>query len=187
MRGDGRSEECEPEGRLEMTGTTQVATLVGSYEVREQVPEFELPAIDGGTVRLSDFRGRPLLIFFTTTWCPYCGAEAPHLEEEIWRRYRDRGLQVIAVAVKESADIERPFVERYGWTFPVLIDEDGEVSAGFAPVKEGLSPEVAIINAHFILDADGVVVYRDFLNMERFDAKAAHVGAFIEELPGLAS
>jgi len=157
------------------------STLVGSYGIGERPEDFELPTPSGGWVRLADLRGRPLLIFFTTTWCPYCGAEAPYLEQEIWQRYRDRGLQVISIQVKEGPKLARGFAEHYGWSFPVLVDEDGEVSARFAPVKEGLAPEVAIINAHFVLDAEGSVVYRDFLNMERFDAKAAHVRAFLDE------
>ena len=156
------------------------ATLVGSYEIGERPEDFELPTASGGAVHLADLRGRPLLIFFTTTWCPYCGAEAPYLEREIWQRYGDRGLQVISIQVKEDSELAKRFAERYGWSFPVLVDEDGAVSTRFAPVKEGLAPEVAIINAHFALDADGAVVYRDFLNMERFDAKAAHVRVFLD-------
>jgi len=162
----------------------ETATLVGSYEVGEVVPDFELRTLDGGTARLFDYRGKRVLIFFTATWCPYCGAEAPYLEQEIWQRYRDRGLQVICIDVKENAGVMRPFVERYAWTFPVLLDDGGEVSTRFAPVKEGLPPEVAIINAHFLVDGDGAVRYRDFLNMERFDAKASHVRDFLDGFLG---
>jgi peroxiredoxin len=126
-----------------------------------------------------------VLIFFTTTWCPYCSAEAPFLEHEIWERYRDRGLQVVSIQVKEGSALAGAFAEHHGWTFPVLVDEDGAVSERFAPRKEGLAPEVAIINAHFLLDADGRVVYRDFLNMERFDAKATHVRAVLDEALGV--
>lgn len=170
-----------------MVTQLEAPALVGSYEIGDVVPDFELPTVGGGTARLSDFRGRPLLIFFTATWCPYCGAEAPYLESEIWQAYRERGLQVICVDVKEGAHVMAPFAEQVGWTFPVLLDDDGEISMRFAPVKEGLPPEVAIINAHFILDATGAVVYRDFLNMERFDARATHVRAFLDELVGGAS
>ena len=169
-----------------MSGQAGAATLVGSYDLGAEVPDFELPTLNGGMARLSDYRGRPVLIFFTATWCPYCGAEAPYLEQEIWRRYQERGLQVVCIDVKEHAAVMWPFVERYGWTFPVLLDDEGEVSMRFAPIKEGLPPEVAIINAHFILDAEGVVVYLDFLNMERFDARAAHVRALrTSAVPGL--
>ena len=83
--------------------STQAIVLEGSYEIGEPVPDFELPSTSGETVRLSDYRGRPVLIFFTTTWCPYCSAEAPFLEQEIWQRYREQGLQVISIQVKEGA------------------------------------------------------------------------------------
>ena len=162
--------------------STQAIVLEGSYEIGEPVPDFELPSTSGETVRLSDYRGRPVLIFFTTTWCPYCSAEAPFLEQEIWQRYGGRGLQVISIQVKEGAALARAFAEHHGWSFPVLVDEDGAVSERFAPHKEGLSPEVAIINAHFVLDGEGSVVHRDFLNMERFDAHASHVVAALDEL-----
>ncbi|MFP3900485.1 MAG: peroxiredoxin family protein [Acidimicrobiia bacterium] len=167
-----------------MTQLQNTVGVEGSFEVGEPVPDFELPATSGEAVRLSDHRGRPVLIFFTTTWCPYCSAEAPFLEQEIWGRYREQGLQVLAIQVKEGTALATSFREHHGWTFPVLVDEDGAVSERFAPRKEGLPPEVAIINAHFVLDETGVVVYRDFLNMERFDAKATHVRAFLDQLLG---
>jgi peroxiredoxin len=169
-----------------MTITTE-ATIEGSYELGEVVADFELPATSGDRLRLSDHRGHPVLIFFTTTWCPYCSAEAPFLEQEIWQRYRDAGLQVLSIQVKEGEALAASFAQHHGWTFPVLFDEDGTVSGRFAPDKEGLPPEVAVINAHFVLDADGAVVYRDFLNMERFDARASHVRAVLDELLGAAS
>jgi len=170
------------------TATTEPASAIqGSYDIGEAVADFELTDTSGDTVRLSDHRGRPVLIFFTTTWCPYCSAEAPFLEQEIWGRYRDRGLQVLSIQVKEGAAVAGAFATHHGWTFPVLVDEDGDVSERFAPHKEGLSPEVAIINAHFVVDADGVVVYRDFLNMERFDAKATHVRGFLDQFLGAGS
>lgn len=170
-----------------MTTDEQTIAVEGSFDIGETVPDFELPATSGDTVRLSDYRGRSVLIFFTTTWCPYCSAEAPFLEEEIWERYRQQGLQVLSIQVKEGHALARSFAEHHNWTFPVLVDEDGAVSEQFAPLKEGLAPEVAIINAHFLLDADGVVVYRDFLNMERFDAKATRVRSFLDQFMGTAS
>jgi len=69
----------------------------------------------------------------------------------------------------------------------MLVDEDGEVSERFAPLKEGLPPEVAIINAHFVLDGEGTVVHRDFLNMERFDVRASHVRSFLDDFLGVTS
>lgn len=172
------------------TTTTTTTTAIGgrisgTYELGDEVPDFELPTTTGERVRLADYRGQAVLIFFTTTWCPYCSAEAPFLEREIWQRYRASGLQVLGIQVKEDQQLASSFAEHHGWTFPVLVDADGTVSGRFAPDKEGLSPEVAIINAHFILDAGGTVVYRDFLNMERFDARATHVRTALHDILGV--
>jgi peroxiredoxin len=167
--------------------STATIALEGSFEVGATVPDFELPTANGNTFRLSERAGQPVLIFFTTTWCPYCSAEAPYLENEIWQRYREAGLQVVSIQVKEGRDLAAAFAAHHGWTFPVLVDEQGTVSELFAPLKEGLAPEVAIINAHFVIDAEGKVVYRDFLNIERFDAKATHVRAFLDEMLGVES
>ncbi len=154
------------------------------YEVGDVVADFSLPTLDGDVGRLSDYRGKVILLVFTATWCPYCGAEAPFLESEIWRRYRDRSVQVIVIDVKEPPEVIRAFRERYGWSFPVWLDAPGELSLQFAPVKEFLPTEVAIINAHFILDAEGRVRYREYLNMERFDARARTVAQELEKVLG---
>ncbi len=163
-------------GTLEST-----ITASGPYDVGDTVDDFALPTLDGGEGRLSDHAGKVVLLVFTATWCPYCGAEAPFLEE-IWQRFKGEGFQIIVIDVKEPAEPMRAFRDRYGWTFPVWLDAAGELGLRFAPVKEGLPPEVAVINAHFILDADGRVRYRDYLSMEHFDARATGVVAELERL-----
>lgn len=164
------------------TPIAETEVLAGPYDVGHVVEDFALPTLDGGEGRLSDYHGKVVLLVFTATWCPYCGAEAPYLEQEVWQRYRGRGVQVVVIDVKEPAEAMRPFRDRYGWTFPVWQDLSGELGLRFAPQKEGLPPEVAIINAHFILDAAGRVRYRDYLNMERFDARARHVAEALEQV-----
>jgi peroxiredoxin len=164
--------------------TTASHTIAGPYDVGDVVEDFALPTLDGGEGRLTDYDGKVVLLVFTATWCPYCGAEAPFLEQEIWQRFKDRDFQLVVVDIKESAELMRPFRERYGWTCPVWSDEQGHLALRFAPQKEGLPPEVAVINAHFILDGARRVLYRDYLNMERFDARAAPVVAELERVLG---
>lgn len=153
------------------------------YDLGDVVADFSLPRLDGGQGRLSEYEGKIVLLVFTATWCPYCGAEAPHLEG-IYQQFKDRGVQVIVVDIKEPAGAMQPFAAHHGWTFPVWLDETGSTGLQFAPQKEGLPPEVAVINAHFILDREGRVQYRDYLNMERFDARATAVIAELERLTG---
>lgn len=156
-----------------------MSTLIAKYNVGDVVEDFSLPLLDGTTVKLSNFQGKILLLVFTTTWCPYCGAEAPYLEKEIWQKYKDKDVQVLAIDVKESIQIAKQFRDQYGLTFPFAVDETGEVALQFAPIKEGLPPDVAVINSHYILDKTGKIIYREFFNMEKFDLRAS---AVIQEL-----
>lgn len=161
---------------------TATATATPSYAIGDRVEDFELPNLDGDTIRLSDVAGTWTLLYFTTTWCPYCTAEAPYLESELLARFADRGLKLVVIDVKEPAAIARALPERFGWTSSFLIDTTGEISERFAPQKEGLAPEVAIINAHLLLDEQGIVRFAEYLNMERFDIRATTVAAAIEAL-----
>jgi peroxiredoxin len=163
---------------------TPAATAATSYAVGDQVEDFELPNLDGEAIRLSEVAGTWTLLYFTTTWCPYCTAEAPYLESELVTRFADRGLKLVVIDVKEPAAVARALPDRFGWTSPFLIDASGAVSERFAPQKEGLAPEVAIINAHLLLDEQGVVRFAEYLNMERFDIRATTVAAAIEALTG---
>ena len=159
------------------------ATLT-TYGVGDRVVDFELPDVAGEPRRLSELAGRWTLLYFTTTWCPYCTAEAPFLETEVTRPFRDRGLSTVVIDVKEPPEVARQLPDRFGWTMPFLIDGAGEVSERFAPKKEGLPPEVAVINAHLILDSELVVRFAEYLNMERFDVRAKGVVEALEELTG---
>ena len=155
---------------------------VTTYEVGDRVADFELPDLAGEPRQLSDLAGDWTLLVFTTTWCPYCTAEAPFLENDVVAPFRDRGLRAVIIDVKEPPEVARQLPDRFGWTIPFLIDAAGEVSERFAPKKEGLPPEVAVINAHFICDSERVVRFAEYLNMERFDVHATSIRQKLDEL-----
>ncbi len=155
-----------------------------TYGVGDRVADFELPDLAGEPRQLSELAGEWTLLVFTTTWCPYCTAEAPFLEAEVVDPFRDRGLNAAVVDVKEPPEVARQLPDRFGWTIPFLIDQAGDVSERFAPKKEGLPPEVAVINAHFILDSELEVRFAEYLNMERFDVHATSVARAIDEITG---
>ena len=97
-------------------------------EVGSPAPDFEIPALDGGTVRLSDLRGQPVIINFWATWCPPCRKEMPDFQE-VYDRYRADGLQFFAINVGESRVAVRDFADRLGLHLPILIDADGRPRA----------------------------------------------------------
>lgn len=77
--------------------------------------------------------GKWTLLYFITTWCPYCTAEAPYLESELLARFAHRGLRLVVIDVKEPAAVARTLPERFGWPSPFLVDASGAVSERFAP------------------------------------------------------
>lgn len=89
-------------------------------------PDFTLPVLSGGTVRLSDLRGRPVLLNFWATWCPACRTELPALQAA-YERYGDQ-VAFLAIDVKEPDDTVAKFITKFDLTFPVLLDRDGAVS-----------------------------------------------------------
>lgn len=90
-------------------------------------PDFQLSTLEGETIRLSDLRGRPVIINFWATWCPPCRAEMPAFVRE-YKRYKDEGLVILAVNQAESPAQVIPFRQKYGITFPILMDERQQVA-----------------------------------------------------------
>jgi peroxiredoxin len=84
--------------------------------------DFRVPTPDDGHLRLTDFKGKVVLLNFWATWCKPCEDEMPGMER-LYRKYRQRGLVVLAVAGDaEGAAIVTPFVRKHGLTFPVGLD-----------------------------------------------------------------
>jgi peroxiredoxin len=158
------------------------ATTLTAYQVGDTVEDFALPDLEGRRRTLSEETGTWTVIYFTATWCPYCTAEAPFIEDEVLSRFEDRGVRLLVIDVKEPPEVARQLPDRFGWKSPFLIDASGEVSTRFAPQKQGLAPEVAIINGHLVLDSEGVIRYAEYVNMERFNA---HVKSLVDALTHL--
>jgi thiol-disulfide isomerase/thioredoxin len=88
---------------------------------RSKAPAFVLRDLRGRTLRLSDYKGKVVLLNFWATWCPPCRAEMPDLVK--WQReYRSRGLQVIGITYPPTEDSEvRQFVHTVKVNYPILL------------------------------------------------------------------
>lgn len=96
----------------------------GDPMVGQPIPDFELPVLGGGTIQMSDLKGRPVLINYWTTWCPPCKEELPLLQER-HDKYPD--LVVLAIDTDEEEPVVRDYIEQHGYTFTVLLDFDWSV------------------------------------------------------------
>jgi len=105
-------------------------------EVGYLAPDFNLRNLKGNRDGLANYKGQVVVINFWATWCAPCRVEMPSFEA-LYRRYRSRGLTVLAISLDKGADDKvRRFVEERGLSFPVLMDAEGEA--------ERLYPSVSI-------------------------------------------
>lgn len=112
-------------------------------------PEFELPTPTGETIRISDVRGQAVLVNLWATWCPPCRAEMQSIEK-VYQEYRDQGFTVLAVNMTYQDDplAVMPFVEEQALTFPILLDETGEVGKAY---------QVRSLPSSYFIRPDGII------------------------------
>ena len=146
-------------------------------------PDFDLPAIEGQPVRLSQLRGRIIVVHFAATWCPFCNAELPHLVA-LDKAYKDRGVQVLIVDVKESKRVVERWSRKAGVSFPVLLDGDGAVATRYAPkdVQPDLGRDEVMVASNLLIDKEGRIRFFSVLDTARFDARLAALRAVLDEL-----
>jgi peroxiredoxin len=113
---------------LDRNSAGQIAGVAPVALVGEPAPDFTLKNLAGETVRLSDFKGQPVLLNFWATWCAPCRKEFPELQAT-WEKKRG-SLVVIGVnyTSADTPDLVPGFVEEMGITFPVVLDETGQTS-----------------------------------------------------------
>lgn len=91
-----------------------------------EVPDFTLQTVDGETVSLSDYRGRPVVLNFWATWCTPCREEMPLLQDS-YEAHAEEGLVVIGVNVRETPEAIERFLDEVIIDFPILLDSDTAV------------------------------------------------------------
>lgn len=114
-------------------------------EVGNTPPDFELKTLSGDTVKLSDYKGKKVMLNFWATWCPPCKAEMPDMQK-FYEGNKDR-VEILAVNMDTTNDVAG-FVKEYGLTFPILLDEENEVNKDYGIVS---------IPTTFFIDEDGVI------------------------------
>lgn len=127
---------------------TEVPVEAQETPIIEYAADFELTSLDGNEIKLSDLKGKKVILNFWTTWCPPCREEMPHLQN-FYEDHKDDDIEILAVNLTNLDDGEEAvgsFVDDFGLTFPVLLDTDGDV---------GITYETFTIPTSYILDEEG--------------------------------
>ncbi len=112
-------------------------------------PDFELKTPEGKTIKLSDLHGQAVLVNLWATWCPPCRAEMQSIEK-MYQEYKGQGFTVLAVNMtrQDAASAVMPFASKLGLTFPILLDETGEVERAY---------QMQSLPSSFFIRRDGVI------------------------------
>lgn len=120
------------ESKKEQTIVTSEDIPIG-IEKGQQAPNFTLNDLNGNPVQLSDYRGKKVLLNFWASWCPPCRAEMPHMQQFHEDTMKDTVILGINLASTEkSIKNVTSFIEKFGLTFPIVLDEEGDIMQDYA-------------------------------------------------------
>jgi len=128
--------------------------------VGKKAPEFKVRDLSGNSVSLSSFKGRPILLNFWATWCPYCREERPYLNS-LHREYKDRGLVIVSVSIDRSSQRVKAYLKRIPVDFVVLHDSSNKAARDYS---------VYSLPTSFLINRDSVIKYR-FVGLKNWTDK----------------
>jgi peroxiredoxin len=131
--------------------TTSVpeAAQASAVQAPAPAPDFALPDAQGNEIKLSDLKGKVVLLNFWATWCAPCKIEMPWFVE-FQRDYKDRGFAVVAVSLDEEGwEVVKPFAESLKLNFPVVVGDD-ELADKFGGI--------AALPTTFIINREGKII-----------------------------
>ncbi|MCI0650002.1 MAG: TlpA family protein disulfide reductase [Chloroflexi bacterium] len=106
----------------------QAATLA---LLDQPAPDFSLALFNTGeTLRLSDLRGKVVVLNFWASWCPPCRQEAPAFEQ-VWQAYKDQGVVFVGVDIWDTDQEAVKFLQEFGITYPTGPDPTGEIAIDY--------------------------------------------------------
>lgn len=131
------------------TGFTvyQVVWSKNTIKEGDTAPNFQLQNLDGQKIQLKDFRGEGVLLNFWGSWCDPCKREMPYINEAYQKKMK--GVNIIAVNIRETPLVVNSFVDRYNLDFPILLDRSGTVTDAYS---------IGPIPTTFLIDKKGRIV-----------------------------
>ncbi len=122
-------------------------------KVGDTAPDFSVKMSDGSTIKLSELRGKVVMLQFTASWCSVCRKEMPFIEKEIWQKHKNnKDFALYALARKDTEAKVKSMVDLTGITYPITLDVDDIVFQKYAEKRAGVTRNI-------IIDKDGKIVF----------------------------
>ncbi len=113
-------------------------------KVGDQAPEIDLKLLDGQIINNENIEGKVVVFQFTASWCSVCIKEMPHLEKEVWQRFKGDDFLLIGVDLMEDLEVVKEFIINTEVTYPFTIDSDGSFFELFTLPKAGVTRNIVI-------------------------------------------
>ena len=163
------------ESNSEIALVTDVDDRGYIVSVGDMAPDFNLKTTTGKSFRLSDMRGKIVMLQFTASWCSVCRKEMPFIERDIWQKHKDNSsFFLIGVDRDEPVETVNEFAKQTGITYPIALDPEGDVFALYAERKAGITRNV-------IIDKTGkIVMLTRLYNEEEFSAMCKKIDEMLK-------
>ena len=144
-------EKTEKSGQATQQAATQKPATSQQNNNYPMAPNFALEDANGTTIRLSDFKGKVVILDFWATWCAPCRMEIPGYVE-LYDKYKSQGLEIIGVSLdRDGWKPVRPFMDQYNVNYPIVLGDMNIVQA-YGGIQS--------IPTTFIINRNGEVVER---------------------------
>ena len=121
-------------------------------KVGDPAPDFEMTFPNGEKIKLSDLRGKVVMLQFTASWCGVCRKEMPYIEREIWQKHKDNPqFALYGIDREEPAEKIQVLRDATGVTYPVGMDPDAGIFGLYAEKDAGITRNI-------IIDREGKIV-----------------------------
>ena len=173
-----KSEEQAVESKVAIVeaGTHEPDSVGYIVRVGDIAPELEMELTDGQKVKLSDLRGKVVMIQFTASWCGVCRKEMPFIESDIWQKHKaNPNFALYGVDRDEPVETVKAFAEKTGVTYPLALDPGADHFAKYADRKAGITRNV-------LIDKTGkIVMLTRLYNEEEFASLCKKIDEMLAE------
>lgn len=145
-------------------------------KVGDVAPDFEMQLTDGTKQKLSDLRGKVVMLQFTASWCGVCRKEMPFIEKDIWLKHKENpNFALMGIDRDEPLETVIEFGKKTGITYPMALDPGADIFAKYADRQAGITRNV-------LIDKDGkIVMLTRLYNEEEFAALCKKIDEMLAE------
>lgn len=149
------------------TAGQQGDIFAGLPKEGQRAPNATLVDLQGSQLKISDLKGRPLIINFWATWCPPCRAEIPELDA-VYREHRDKGLEVLGINYGEESETVQGFLKGMEVSYRIVMDPYDEAADRY---------RIAALPTSFFVDSEGIIraVHLGGMDRQAIEGKLAKI------------